>query len=351
MSDPDLSPTEPFVPQRLGALLAEARQSKGLELSDIAEVTHVRKEYLRALEEGRYQALPEDVYARNFVKLYAQAVGFDEKRALQLFAQERRAAQGPAVAEPEIVAAPVRTPPARELRLPNLGALLQRSGLSWLVPSLLLIGALVGVAVWAFNSLLFPAGPSAPPPTPAAQEPPPSNAQTVSPPRVENLVLLSITSDPPGAEVSIDGYVFPTPTPIVNAPVTPGADRLLRVALDGFEPYEAPIDLTFDRNLSVALTPLATAESPPPGVPVSDANTITLVVEAPSWLEVYTGTSRGAGSTLLYRTVQPGEVLTYPLPVFLHVGNAGGIIASVGGQEIGRLGSSGEVVSRAFTAP
>ncbi|MBS3934506.1 MAG: DUF4115 domain-containing protein [Truepera sp.] len=330
--------------QHLGALLAEARRSKGLELSDVAEVTHVRKEYLRALEEGRYQDLPEDVYARNFVKLYAQAVGFDERQALQLFSQERRSTPGVVAAEPEakpelevdLVAAPPKEPR-------RLGALWQGTGLSWLVPSLLVVGALVGVAVWAFNSLLFPASPVSP------AQPEVVAPQPLTPPRVENLVLLSVTSDPPGAEVSLDGFVFANPTPIVNAPVTPGRDRLLRVALEGFETFEAPIDLTFDRNLSVALTPLATAEGAV-GAPVA-ADSITLVVEATSWLEVYSGTSRGGGATLLFRNVQPGETLTFPLPVFLHVGNAGGIVASLGGQEIGRLGASGEVVGRAFTAP
>jgi hypothetical protein len=163
-------------------------------------------------------------------------------------------------------------------------------------------------------------------------------------------VLLSVTSEPPGAEVSLDGFVFASPTPIINAPVTPGRDRLLRVVLEGFETFEAPVDLTFDRNLSVALTPLAAAEGAA-GAPVADANSITLVVEATSWLEVYSGASRGGGATLLFRNVQPGETFTFPLPVFLHVGNAGGIVASIGGQGIGRLGASGEVVSRAFTAP
>lgn len=339
MSDFDLSPAEASPAQRLGALLAEARRSRGLELSDVAEVTHVRKEYLRALEDGRYQDLPEDVYARNFVKLYAQAVAFDENRALQLFAQERRAAAGVVAAEGREV---TRLAPGPEPR--RLSAFWQSTGLSWLVPSLLLVGALVGVAVWAFNSLLFPASPVSPVPEVTAP-----NAQLVTPPRVENLVLLSVTSEPQGAEVSLDGFVFATPTPIVNAPVTPGSDRVLRVALDGFETYEAPIDVTFDRNLSVALTPLATEGAAV--VPVADANSIILVVEATSWLEAYSGTARGGGATLLFRNVQPGETFSFPLPVFLHVGNAGGIVASLGGQELGRLGGSGEVLSRAFTVP
>jgi hypothetical protein len=35
----------------------------------------------------------------------------------------------------------------------------------------------------------------------------------------------------------------------------------------------------------------------------------------------------------------------------LHIGNGGGVRYAIGGQDRGLMGSSGEVVSRAFTAP
>ena len=78
----------------LSSVLHEARVTKGLELSDISEITHVRKEYLKALEEGRYADLPEDIYARNFLRLYAQAVGLDDSKLLDRYSRERRAALG-----------------------------------------------------------------------------------------------------------------------------------------------------------------------------------------------------------------------------------------------------------------
>ena len=78
----------------LGAGLKNARVARGMELADIAELTHVRKEYLRALEEGRYGDLPEDVYTRNFVKLFAQAVGLDPENAMAAYQSERKQAGG-----------------------------------------------------------------------------------------------------------------------------------------------------------------------------------------------------------------------------------------------------------------
>src|SRR5690606_26417757 len=81
-------------PQGLGEMFRSARESRGLSLADVAELTHVRQEYLRALEEGRYDDLPEDVYVRNFVRLFAQAVGLDSERALSAYQSERKQAGG-----------------------------------------------------------------------------------------------------------------------------------------------------------------------------------------------------------------------------------------------------------------
>jgi cytoskeleton protein RodZ len=372
-------------PQRLGEVLQEARKAKGLELSDIAQSTHVRKEYLKALDEGRYQDLPEDVYAKNFLRLYGQAVGLESAKLLELYQRERHgqaavtpeaAPQGstqpaaagttaPTAVSARAEAAPkaptqsAKAPRERRSALPR-----RPSQLGGLLSSLLLVGLLVWGALWAFNNLLFPPSPT------SAATPPPSATETAqpaaepTPPAATGTVFFSLTSEPPGAEVSLDNFVFPTPTPIVNAPVTPSESRTLRVSMDGFETFEREIDLSFDRNLSVALTPLAAAA--PEGETVAaqaDAEAtaappaagaegqIALTILAESWLEAYAGTSRGQGQPLLYRTVRAGETFTFNLPVYLHIGNGGGVRYAIGGQDRGLMGSSGEVVSRAFTAP
>jgi len=78
----------------LGRLLRDARVERGLELTDIAERTHVRLDYLRSLEEGNYEGLPEDVYTRNFVRLYAKAVGVGPDEAVEVYQRERQLAGG-----------------------------------------------------------------------------------------------------------------------------------------------------------------------------------------------------------------------------------------------------------------
>ena len=133
-------------PDSLSHILHEARVTKGLELSDIAEITHVRKEYLKALEEGRYADLPEDIYARNFLRLYAQAVGLDDSKLLDRYSRERRAALG---ITPEVSssASPTYTPSTQET---------SRAWGGWII-TLLLLAALAGLGYFAFSRNLFTA--------------------------------------------------------------------------------------------------------------------------------------------------------------------------------------------------
>ncbi|MEX2501061.1 MAG: helix-turn-helix domain-containing protein, partial [Trueperaceae bacterium] len=84
--DPD--PTGPRA-DGLGALLQEGRERSGMDLADVASRTHVRRAYLEALEADDVDALPEDVYARNFVRLFARAVGVDVDEALARFSTLR----------------------------------------------------------------------------------------------------------------------------------------------------------------------------------------------------------------------------------------------------------------------
>ena len=49
-------------PKSLGELLRSTRKRKNLTLDQAEEETKVRTRYLEALEEGRYEVLPESVY-------------------------------------------------------------------------------------------------------------------------------------------------------------------------------------------------------------------------------------------------------------------------------------------------
>jgi len=347
----------------LGATLKNSRVAKGLELADIAELTHVRKEYLRALEEGRYGDLPEDVYTRNFVRLFAQAVDIDPERAMQAYQAERQKAGGLSTLEMRLEKERKGEPPPKRKSTSASRKVGVRIGPA--LPTLLLVIALVALAVWGFNRLLFRTdrGPvqtqsgsagtpvvipdSSQADAPAVGEGAPADAE----PRT---VLISVVSEPPGATVSIDSFVLPGTTPISDAPVTARSGRIINVSLDGYQTLEQAVDLLENQTINVTLAPTAAADAPPAGagpVAAAAAGELVIAVRASTWLEVYRGTARNVGERLVYRTAEPGETFSFALPVYVHVGNAAGVDVTVGDVQVGALGSSGAVVGRAFPGP
>ena len=82
MAPPEASPTEPA---GFGEQLKRLREATGIKLEDISAETKISRRILQALEQGRFQFLPEQVFSRNFVRQYADVIGFDKERALRWF--------------------------------------------------------------------------------------------------------------------------------------------------------------------------------------------------------------------------------------------------------------------------
>jgi cytoskeleton protein RodZ len=69
----------------LGQLLKERRVVLGMDLEDVERRTKIRKRYLEALESGDWSVLPGEVYARGFVRAYAECVGQDGLELLERY--------------------------------------------------------------------------------------------------------------------------------------------------------------------------------------------------------------------------------------------------------------------------
>lgn len=74
----------------LGSKLQIAREFQGLTLEQIASTTRVREHYLKALEEDRFDCLPQKVFAKGFVRSYARSLNLDEEECVQLFMDSSR---------------------------------------------------------------------------------------------------------------------------------------------------------------------------------------------------------------------------------------------------------------------
>ncbi|MEO0842123.1 MAG: RodZ domain-containing protein [Cyanobacteria bacterium J06643_5] len=57
--------------------LRQVREQKGIHIDQIAAKILVRPAFLNALEEGRFEELPEPVYIQGFIRRYGDAVGID----------------------------------------------------------------------------------------------------------------------------------------------------------------------------------------------------------------------------------------------------------------------------------
>lgn len=74
----------------LGSKLQIAREFQGLTLEQVASTTRVREHYLKALEEDRFDCLPQKVFAKGFVRSYARSLNLDEEECVQLFMDNSR---------------------------------------------------------------------------------------------------------------------------------------------------------------------------------------------------------------------------------------------------------------------
>ncbi len=67
----------------LGEKLRQAREERGISISEVAEQTRISPLYLEAIDADNYKTLPGGIFNKGFVRSYAKYVGVDEQEALQ----------------------------------------------------------------------------------------------------------------------------------------------------------------------------------------------------------------------------------------------------------------------------
>ena len=75
--------------QRLGEILRQQRERKGITLEQAAEDTRIREKFITALESGDHQALPGAVYTKGFLRNYADYLDLDGTELVALYTAER----------------------------------------------------------------------------------------------------------------------------------------------------------------------------------------------------------------------------------------------------------------------
>ncbi len=191
----------------LGELLRQRREEFGWTLEEVAQRTRIRRHYLQALEEGKYDHLPADVHVRGFLRTYAALLNlpFEEVRAL--YEQER--------GRPTLVSiAPVSPPPRRRsFVLPGLGG-------AFLF--VLLVGS---VAIWLHWGFLYP---TTIPPTATPRPPTPTSILPTATPTAR--LLLGTPTPTPGPRPTVRTYegveaVFQVSAPCWVRVIADGAEK------------------------------------------------------------------------------------------------------------------------------
>ncbi len=72
----------------IGEILRTQRQQHNVTIEQLSKVTHIRVEYLRALEENQFEKLPSAVFVRGYIKSYSHAFGFDYQPLVALLRRD-----------------------------------------------------------------------------------------------------------------------------------------------------------------------------------------------------------------------------------------------------------------------
>ena len=79
----------------VGAFLREARETTGWTVIDVAENLRIRRVYLEAIEDGRFDELPGATYAVGFVRSYAAYLRLDTPTLVARFKEEASGIEAP----------------------------------------------------------------------------------------------------------------------------------------------------------------------------------------------------------------------------------------------------------------
>ncbi len=124
--------------------LRQAREARHLTVQQVADITKIRTDHLRALEEGDFEVFSAPVYIRGFVRTYSTLLKMEVPQVMGALEQELR--QTTKFAEPpSLSGAPGGALDAFMLALSKVA---WRRGLGFLSALVVVVGVLAGYVVW-----------------------------------------------------------------------------------------------------------------------------------------------------------------------------------------------------------
>ncbi len=363
--------------------IREAREQKGLTLTQVEEATRIPRYYLEILEGGGDGRLVSDrLYMVHFLRTYASFLEVEVETLAAQFVRENRQIE------------PARSTPAREPRSWKAAAMVTLTLLLAATAGVYLYDpAFIGVIDGPVERPLVKSAP-APPETPA----PGTSPIPVTPPRADDAqssvlqpeatetdpskprlvanppaappepapapALGPVAATPAAQDLTVPSAAEDTPAPQTGqtaavsqpAPDTPASPPAQEVAasqradttgetVSTAEPQQQPAGgAPTAQGPDAAASPEVAALSTPPetaaaGTPAN--HTLTIAAEQRSWMRIWVD-----GEPFQDLLLRPGESRTLSAQTHFVItfGNAGGVSLTLNGEELPPVGSSGEVV-------
>ena len=172
----------------VGSILRRCREFSHISIEEAAEATKIGKNYLRALEDNRFQDLPSPAYLKGFLKTYATYLGLQPEELIQLATQQ----------EDAFPAAQQKTGQARQVA----------GSFNWqrlVLPAVLLVGLIISAIIMT------------PPPLKR------SKPLAVQPPQQENTAVVASNAVQPvhSSVKAVAAEVAKQQEPVLEKPVEP----------------------------------------------------------------------------------------------------------------------------------
>ena len=273
----------------IGRFLEQKRKERDLSLEEVEQATKIRKRYLIGLEREDYAMLPDPVYARGFLKTYANYLGLDGEalsRQLKSNSKPRRERGMNYNTRPESdFEKPLITPSGLKGTRKRM---ISTSAIVTLLVAILAVAAVIGALYFVGRGVQ------------ASKE---SNQPSGVPPRQEQQNVAGSEKVPEAGPAKDDALGS-------NKNAGQQGDR-------------------------------AKQSAPPDTLRV-----LVSVRERPSWILIRTD-----GIAAYEQIAQPGFSKTFEAERQLYIksGDAGAVTVEINGQDVGTLGDAGEIVARNYT--
>jgi cytoskeletal protein RodZ len=265
----------------IGKTLKEKRIEKGLTIEDVSDSIKIRRKYLEAIESGNYSEIPDKVYTKSFLKIYAEYLGLDQVYVLKRYLDE--------VSQEENVLIPTKTVGAQSER--NYRNAKDKNNIKFFTFVSVVLALLL--LTWITVSLVKR---NKVEPTllnsPTTQEPISSELTTEAP-------SIQIPPSPPAQEQS--------PSSPTQVPISP----------ENIEPPDQKPPLSFDKLV------------------------LSINTKEKVWVSYTMDDTKKESFTLPAQTTR---IIEAERKIFFQIGNAGGLNITINQFELGMIGKSGEVM-------